>query len=101
MREWVIYAAIMSAVFALFFRDASILGAIAGLLVSGPLYLLLGFVLAKFGYQRQTIRQMRSERRNPPPKSPEELAATPRPKPPPTRRTSSGPSQRPRPRRKR
>lgn len=101
MREWVIYALIMSAVFLLFFRDASVVGALAGLLASGPLYLMLGFVLAKFGYQRKTIRQMRSERENPPPPSPEELAAAPRPKPPPTRRTSTGRTQRPRPRRKR
>ena len=101
MREWVIYALIMSTIFLLFFRDASVVGALAGLLVSGPLYLMLGFVLAKFGYQRKTIRQMRSERQNPPSPSPEQLASTPRPKPPPTSRTSTGPSQRPKPRRKR
>lgn len=101
MREWVIYALIMSVVFLLFFRESGVVGAIAGLLVSGPLYLLLGYVLAKFGYQRKTIRQMRSERENPPPPSPEQLAMTPRPKPPATRRTSTGPTQRPRPRKKR
>lgn len=101
MREWVIYALIMTVVFVLFFRDAGIIGAIAGLLVSGPLYLLLGYVLAKFGYQRKSIREMRSERNNPPAPDPARTATAQRPKPAPTRRTSTGPAQRPRPRRKR
>lgn len=62
MREWVLYVAVMAAVFIIFFRDRNLLGALAGLLISGPLYLALGFVLAKFGYQRKTIREMRAER---------------------------------------
>jgi len=61
MREWVVYATIMAAVFLLLFRDGSTVGAIAGVLVSGPLYLAFGFVLAKFGYQRKTLKQLRSE----------------------------------------
>ncbi|MDA2944319.1 MAG: hypothetical protein O2925_09385 [Actinomycetota bacterium] len=32
-------------------------GAIGGLLVSGPAYLALGAVLAKFGYQRQRLKR--------------------------------------------
>lgn len=99
MREWVVYALIMTVVFALFFRDSGMVGAIAGLLVSGPLYLALGFVLAKFGYQRQSIRQIRREREtaatSPDPQT------TPRPRPAPTRRTSNGPSNRPRSRKRR
>jgi hypothetical protein len=95
MREWMIYAAIMSVIFVVFFRDSGLIGAIAGLLVSGPLYLAFGAVLAKFGYQRSTIRQMRAERTRP---SVNEAASseTERPRPAPTRRTSTGPSQRPR-----
>lgn len=101
MREWVIYALIMSAVFLLFFRGGNVEGALAGLLISGPLYLALGAVLAKFGYQRKTIKQMRAERTNPPEPTPEERATAPRTRPAPTRRTAGDAGHRPKPKRKR
>ena len=47
IREWLIYAAIMSAVFVIFFRGDNVVGAIAGVLISGPLYLGFAAVLAK------------------------------------------------------
>ena len=56
VREWAIYAGIMAVIFALFFRDSGMAGAIVGLVLSLPLYLGLGFVLAKLGYQRQRLR---------------------------------------------
>ncbi len=56
IREWLIYAAIMSAVFVIFFRGDNVIGAIAGVLISGPLYLAFGAVMAKFGYQRQRLK---------------------------------------------
>jgi hypothetical protein len=59
IREWLIYAAIMSAVFLIFFRGDNVLGAIAGVLISGPLYLAFGAVMAKFGYQRTRLRDAR------------------------------------------
>jgi hypothetical protein len=62
MKEWVLYAAIMTALFLLLFRDSNIVGAIAGVLISGPLYLVLGAVLAKFGYTRKTMKQLRTKR---------------------------------------
>ena len=62
MREWLIYVGIMIAVLAIFFRDSGIVGAIAGLLVSGPLYLLFGFVMAKLGYQRRSLKEMGTPR---------------------------------------
>lgn len=62
MREWAIYAVIMAVVFLVFFQDGGALGAIAGVLVSGPLYLGFGYVLAKFGYQRKTLSEMRTPR---------------------------------------
>ncbi|MEM1335483.1 MAG: hypothetical protein AAGG08_18710 [Actinomycetota bacterium] len=61
MREWLIYVAVMAAIFAVLFRD-NLAGALAGLLVSGPLYLAFGFVLAKFGYQRKTMKDLREAR---------------------------------------
>jgi hypothetical protein len=60
IREWLVYAAIMSAVFVIFFRGGNVLGAIAGVLISGPLYLGFGAVMAKFGYQRQRLKDVRS-----------------------------------------
>jgi len=60
MREWVIYAAIMSVVFLFVFNGDNPAGAIAGVLVSGPMYLGLGWVLAKIGYQRKTMKEMRT-----------------------------------------
>ena len=91
IREWLIYAAIMAAVFIAFFRDRGLYGALGGLLISGPLYLALGAVLAKFGYQRRTIKQIRAERGAVPvaaTRSP--IASAPRPRPAPTRRTGGG-----------
>ena len=88
IREWLIYVAIMAAVVLLFMRDRSTLGIFAGLLVSGPLYLLLGYVLAKFGYQRKSWTELRSEsRRSSAPPEPAAGASAPRRKPAPTRRT--------------
>jgi hypothetical protein len=59
IREWLIYAAIMSAVFVIFFRGDNVLGAVAGVLISGPLYLGFGAVMAKFGYQRTRLKDVR------------------------------------------
>jgi hypothetical protein len=103
MREWVIYAVFMALVFAVFFSD-NILGALTGLLVSGPLYLALGAALAKLGYQRKTIKELRSQRSEPSTSTSStsststssRSSAPERARPAPTRRTSTGPSQRPR-----
>ena len=91
IREWLIYALIMAAIFLVFFADASLVGAMAGLLISGPLYLALGFVLAKFGYQRKSLKQLRAERVD----RADGTATTPvtggaRHRPAPTRRTAGG-----------
>ncbi len=61
IREWLLYVGIMAALFVLLFRSTSLVGIFAGLLVSGPLYLGFGYVLAKFGYQRKTLKQLRAE----------------------------------------
>jgi hypothetical protein len=90
IREWLIYVAIMAAVVVLFMRDRSTLGIFIGLSVSGPLYLLLGYVLAKFGYQRKSWTELRSDARRPSPVAddpPALGASAPRRKPAPTRRT--------------
>lgn len=99
IREWLVYVAIMAVLFLLLFRDAGLIGLIAGLLVSGPLYLGFGYVLAKFGYQRKSWSELRSERESirsgrsssdSDADSDGDGARSSRPKPPPTRRTSTG-----------
>jgi hypothetical protein len=97
-RSWLVYVAIMAVVFVLFFRDQPLIGIFAGLLVSGPLYLGFGWVLAKFGYQRKTWSQLRAERENDraagttgrSARSTDDEVAGPKPKPPPTSRTGGG-----------
>lgn len=95
IREWLIYAAIMSAIFLIFFRGDNVLGAVAGVLISGPLYLAFGSVMAKFGYQRTRLKDIRAEPRTPrKTKSDDDDAAAmstgPRPRPAPTSRTAGG-----------
>ncbi len=95
IREWLIYAAIMSAVFIVFFRGDNVLGAIAGVLISGPLYLAFGAVMAKFGYQRTRLRDARrgssDSTVDTSSGSPSTIdGAAPRPKPTPTSRTAGG-----------
>lgn len=92
VRDWLIYAAIMTAVFVIFFRGDNVIGAIAGVLISGPLYLAFGAVLAKFGYQRQRLKDIRAESRTKADTGGDAAeSATPgRPKPPPTSRTGGG-----------
>ena len=95
IREWLIYAAIMAAVFLVFFRDASLRRRRwSGLLISGPLYLVFGAVLAKFGYQRkslkQTPRRARRPHRGAAASAGSATAGRPRQRPAPTRRTSGG-----------
>jgi hypothetical protein len=98
-REWLIYAGIMAVVFLLFFRGSSMIGIIGGLLISGPLYLAFGYVLAKLGYQRKTLKEMRTPRAEPAGQT--TRAGGERTKPPPTRRTSPGTNRRAAPSRKR
>lgn len=93
LREWLIYVAVMAVVFLVFFRDDSLVGIFAGLLVSGPLYLLMGFVLAKFGYRRRSMREARAEIDAQRAAKPGTSAAPARPRPAPTRRTGGGSSR--------
>jgi len=103
VREWLLYVAIMLVVLLIFFRERPLIGIIAGLLVSGPLYLGIGYLLAKFGYRRKSWRELRdatgaeaagdANARS-------TASASNRPKPVPTSRTG-GSSTRPGPKRKR
>jgi hypothetical protein len=96
-REWLVYAIVMIVVFLLFLRDTVTAGSVLGLAASFPMYLAFGAVLAKFGYQRKTLRDLRTSS---PPSEPRSQSSSDgasisssRHRPPPTKRTSTGPSQ--------
>lgn len=100
VREWLLYVGIMAVIFVLFFRDGGLVGIIGGLLASGPLYLAFGYVLAKLGYQRKSLKELRAEPR--PPRrdrndadAADSTAPVARARPAPTKRTGGGGSGRP------
>lgn len=94
MREWVVYVAIMAVIFVVLFRDEGLAGIFAGLLVSGPLYLGFGWLLAKLGYRRKTLKELRTPRAARRDATPaDDDGGTVRPdrrRPAPTSRTSTG-----------
>ena len=95
IREWLIYAAIMSAVFLIFFSSDNVVGAIAGVLISGPLYLGFGSIMAKFGYQRTRLKDVRGAAKSASADTTDSESSTSsadalRSKPPPTSRTAGG-----------
>jgi len=95
VKEWVIYAAIMAALFLFVLRDStSTTGLFIGLGVSLPLYVGLSYVMAKFGYQRKSLAELRTPRATPASDSATPVeSSTSRNRPAPTRRTSSGPNR--------
>jgi hypothetical protein len=100
-REWLVYAIVMSIVFVLLLRDNVTAGSIAGLVASFPMYLLFGGILAKMGYQRKTLSDLRKQTPARTPRaskgsssSSSNSAASPRrSRPAPTSRTTTGLSQ--------
>jgi len=108
IREWLIYVGIASVGFVIYYLAKGKkleLGLFAGLLSSGPMYLVFGGVLAKFGYQRKTMKDLRAERAAQPVAVSARSggsggAAGVRNRPAPTRRTSTGPSQHRKPKRR-
>jgi hypothetical protein len=94
VRDWLLYVGIMAVVFGLVYRDRLTAGLFAGLFLSGPIFVAVGAVLAKFGYQRKTLADLRRESAARAATKPTDGGTTapagPRPKPAPTRRTSSG-----------
>jgi hypothetical protein len=90
VNEWLIYVGVMIIVVLFVFRDQPVFGLVSGLLVSGPLYLGFGYVLAKFGYRRKSFRELREQGGRPPTEAPDAAAPPPRAKPAPTSRTGGG-----------
>ena len=98
--EWAVVATIV-AVVSFSATDNRKFSSYVALVLGGVVYLGVGATMAKFGYQRKTLKQMRSEVAAAPRRkagsSPSSAAApaTARPKPAPTKRTSGGPGNRP------
>jgi len=100
-REWVVYAVVMAAVFVIFLRDNVSAGSVAGLAASFPMYLIFGGALAKMGYQRKTLSDLRRQTPVRPPRASRKASSSgdtsqaipSRTRPAPTSRTSTGPSQ--------
>lgn len=106
--EWAVVAAVV-AVVSFSATDNRSLSSYVGLVLGGVVYLTVGATMAKFGYQRKTLKQMRSDVAAAPrrtvgsaPASTRSTGqeATARPRPAPTKRTSGGPGHRPKPRRR-
>jgi len=100
IREWVVYAIFATVAFTIYFvaTDKKLeIGWLAGLLSSGPMYVAFGAVLAKFGYQRKTFKQLKEERpvvaATRSSRGGSHSAPPARTRPAPTKRTSTGPSQ--------
>ncbi len=88
--EWLVIGAVVAFV-SLFITDNRKWGSYLAILLGGVVYMALGGVLAKFGYQRKTLKQIRAEAAAAPPRQVGRSAATSgRPRPAPTNRTSGG-----------
>jgi hypothetical protein len=94
LREATIYVVVASLAVAFIVKHPSG-GTYIGLVGGMAFYVLFVAVLAKFGYERQTLRQLRERSRATPRQTPTSVAEPVRQRPAPTRRTSTGPSQRP------
>jgi uncharacterized membrane protein YeaQ/YmgE (transglycosylase-associated protein family) len=94
--EWVVIGLVVAFV-AYFITHNHKVGSYVGIVLAGLIYVAFGAALAKFGYARKTLRQLRAEAAAAPPRQVGRSApsASTRPKPAPTKRTSSGPSNRP------
>lgn len=97
IKEWAVYAVIMAIVFGLILRSSTALGSAIGLLLSLPMYLAFGAVLAKFGYRRPSFSgRSRGASSSASPRPSSAASNANRERPAPTRRTSTGVSQHPR-----
>ncbi len=93
--EWVVIAVVVGGI-SFFVTENTRAANYLTIVLAGPLYIGFGAIVAKFGYARKTVKQLRAETEA---ELARKAAATPttasaRPRPAPTSRTSSGPSNR-------
>jgi hypothetical protein len=95
VRDWLFYVVVM-VVFLAIFGQLEV-GVLGGVLASGPIFVMLGAALAKLGYQRKTMKELRAEAaaRNAERTvtSGSAAATAPRARPAPTKRTAGGGSR--------
>ena len=88
--EWLVIGAVVAFV-SLFITENRRWESYIAILLGGFVYVALGGVLAKFGYQRKTLKQIRAEAAATPPRQVGSSSAqSGRPRPAPTSRTSGG-----------
>ncbi len=88
--EWLVIGGVVAFV-SLFVTDNRKWQSYFAILLGGVVYLVLGGVLAKFGYQRKTLKQIRAEAAAAPPRQVGRNASpSGRQRPAPTSRTSGG-----------
>ncbi len=94
--EWVVIAVVVGGI-SFFVTENHRAANYFTILLAGPVYVGFGAVIAKFGYARKTVKELRAETEA---ELARKAAAAPaatatRARPAPTSRTSSGPSNRP------
>ena len=89
--EWCVVAAAML-VITLGFSDSPLGEVISAIVLGGVVYLAVGYVSAKFGYQRASLRQLRAQRAaaQAAGRAPVTTRSVQRPRPAPTKRTGGG-----------
>jgi hypothetical protein len=94
--EWMFIAVVVAVISLLVSHNRNV-GSYLTILFGGVIYVGFGAILAKLGYVRKTLRQMRAETAaaTARPTSSTSSTSSARPRPAPTKRTSTGPSQRP------
>ena len=90
LREFAIYAAIMAVVLLIITRGNDTVPLLIGLVAALPLYVGLGALMAKLGYQRKSLAELRTPRATSTGSAAPSPTGTERPRPAPTRRTSAG-----------
>lgn len=92
LREYAIYAAIMTVVLLVLTRGRDALPLLVGVVLAGPIYIGLGALMAKLGYQRKTLAELRTPRASSSPSASSSASphTTVRERPAPTRRTATG-----------
>ena len=97
VREWAVYAAVFAVVVLIVKRDDLQVDQFVWIFFSLPIWVGFSGLLAKFGYVRKTLKDIRAETaRQAAEQRTLQAAAAPaaRPRPAPTRRTSGGPGTR-------
>ena len=88
LTEWAAIGAVVIVVSG-FTNPPVTIESLVSVVLGGGIYVLVGVALAKFGYQRKTLRQLRAEAAAAAPRS-TTTSTAPRPRPAPTSRTGGG-----------